>query len=113
MCPQSGDLREVARHVGASVYAARHRRALDHARKVPQDCGGDAYKSAVPRHNHSEPCAARTGGQESCYFFRTVPWVSDVSQLLIGIYQFYLSRLRIATGFGLDAPVRTQPVTEP
>ncbi len=48
MCSQSGDLREVARHVGASVYAARHRRALDHARKVPQDCGGDAYKSAVP-----------------------------------------------------------------
>lgn len=48
MCPQSGDLREVARHVGASVYAARHRRALDHARKVLQDCGGDAYKSAVP-----------------------------------------------------------------
>lgn len=48
MSPQSGDLREVARHVGASEYAARHRRALDHARNVPQDCCGDAYKSAVP-----------------------------------------------------------------
>ena len=40
MCSQSGDLREVARHMGASV--------LDHACKEPQDCGGDAYKSAVP-----------------------------------------------------------------
>ena len=59
MCPQSGDLREVARHVGASVYAARHRRALDHARKVPQDCGGDAYKSAGPSEQRREQ-AART-----------------------------------------------------
>ena len=40
---------------GASVYAAHHCSALNHAWNVPQDCSCEAYKSAVTRQKKAIP----------------------------------------------------------